>query len=148
MQKFETKIDIRWADLDPNFHVLHSKYYDFGAYCRMLFLVQNGLTAERMSEMKMGPILFREEATFRRELNFGDTVHINLELTAASENYSRWSMRHHLIKNENKTAAIIQVDGAWMDTEIRKLAVPPSLIAETFTHIPRSEDFKIVGERS
>ena len=35
--KYEKNIDIRWADLDPNFHVLHSKYLDFGAYCRMSF---------------------------------------------------------------------------------------------------------------
>lgn len=69
MESFKTKVEIRWADLDPNFHVLHSRYYDFGAYCRMAFLVTHGLTPQVMSEHHVGPILFREECFFKREIN-------------------------------------------------------------------------------
>lgn len=38
MEPYSKKFEIRWADLDPNYHVLHSKYYDFGriAVCRIL----------------------------------------------------------------------------------------------------------------
>ena len=64
MNNFIKNIEVRWSDLDPNFHVLHSKYYDFGAYCRMAFLVENGLSPATMLEHKIGPILFREECVF------------------------------------------------------------------------------------
>ena len=60
MQEYSKKIEIRWADLDPNFHVLHSKYYDFGAYCRMSFLTEHGITPAVMIEKNIGPIIFRE----------------------------------------------------------------------------------------
>ena len=37
LQSFVRPIQIRWADLDPNFHLRHSVYYDYGAYCRIGF---------------------------------------------------------------------------------------------------------------
>ena len=61
-------VEIRWSDLDPNFHLRHSVYYDFGAYCRVCFLDDNGITAEIMTKHFIGPILFREECLFKREL--------------------------------------------------------------------------------
>ncbi|MBI3718876.1 MAG: hypothetical protein HY252_09835, partial [Sphingobacteriales bacterium] len=47
-------VEVRWADLDPNFHVLHSKYYDFGAYIRMSYLTENGITPEALSQHHIG----------------------------------------------------------------------------------------------
>jgi acyl-CoA thioester hydrolase len=35
MSTFTKEINIRWADLDPNFHVRHSAYYDFWAQHRV-----------------------------------------------------------------------------------------------------------------
>ena len=61
-------VDIRWSDLDPNFHLRHSVYYDFGAYCRISFLNDNGITETVMREHKIGPVLFREECVFKREI--------------------------------------------------------------------------------
>jgi acyl-CoA thioesterase FadM len=31
MTSFSKELSFRWSDLDPNFHVRHSAYYDFGA---------------------------------------------------------------------------------------------------------------------
>ena len=38
MGTFTKEISIRWSDLDPNFHVRHSAYYDFGAQHRIEIL--------------------------------------------------------------------------------------------------------------
>ena len=43
MTSYIKPVEIRWSDLDPNFHVRHSVYYDMGAYIRMSFLTENGL---------------------------------------------------------------------------------------------------------
>ena len=40
MKDFIKEIQVRWSDLDPNFHLRHSVYYDWGAYCRIEFLEQ------------------------------------------------------------------------------------------------------------
>src|SRR6476620_2527139 len=132
MDAFEKSIEIRWADLDPNFHVLHSRYYDFGAYCRMAFFVSQGFTPQVMMQHNIGPIIFREECIFKREISFGDEVRIDFRLTARSEDYGRWSMTHRIIKNGNILAAIINLDGAWMDTVKRKLAIPSAAIHPIF----------------
>ena len=144
MKQFTAKLEIRWADLDPNFHVLHSKYYDFGAYCRMAFLVENGLTPQVMHEHHIGPILFREECFFKKELNFGDEITINLKLSKTTSNYSRWTMEHEIYKNVDILSATINIDGAWMDTQKRKLAAPPSIVTGIFDTMPKTENFQII----
>ena len=77
MNNYNKKIEVRWADLDPNFHMLHSRYYDLGGYCRMTFLVEHGLTPELMQQLHIGPILFREECIFKREISFSDEILVN-----------------------------------------------------------------------
>lgn len=135
-------VEVRWADLDPNFHVLHSKYYDFGAYIRMSYMTENGITPEALSKNNIGPIIFREECIFRREIKFKDVVKINLQLTKARKDVSRWAMRHEIIVNGETLAAQINVEGAWMDTVQRKLATPPVAFVESFNAIPKSADFQ------
>lgn len=143
MNQYTKQIEIRWADLDPNFHVLHSKYYDFGAFCRMAFFVENGITPQVMQEQRFGPIIFREECFFKREIVFGDSVLINFSVTKASHDFSRWSMTHELWKNGNTLAAIINLDGAWIDTAIRKLIIPPAHVQELFANAPHAEGFEV-----
>jgi acyl-CoA thioester hydrolase len=135
-------IEIRWSDLDPNFHVRHSVYYDLGAYVRMCFLTENGLTPAVLLQHHLGPILFREECLFKQEIQFGDKVSINVFLKKASRNYSRWTMQHEIYINAEITSAIITVDGAWMDTAKRKLTVPLELATPVFEQLPKAKDFE------
>ncbi len=141
MEQYYKPVEVRWSDVDPNFHVRHSVYYDFGAYVRMCFLVENGLDANVLAEHYLGPILLREECQFKREIHFGDRVTINVQLAKCSQNYSRWTMQHQIIKNEEILSAIITVDGAWLDTQRRKLTVPTALVTPTFQMLPKAEDF-------
>ena len=71
---FQQKIQIRWADIDPNRHLRHSVYYDYGAAMRINALAAGGLSMKKLEELRMGPILFREEAIFKREIVFGDEI--------------------------------------------------------------------------
>ncbi|MFN4150762.1 MAG: acyl-CoA thioesterase, partial [Candidatus Sericytochromatia bacterium] len=63
---FKRQIEIRWSDLDPNFHVRHSVYYDWGAYMRTVLMEKEGLTLKLMQEQNFGPVIFREECLFRK----------------------------------------------------------------------------------
>lgn len=147
MNQFFKTVEIRWSDLDPNFHVRHSVYYDFGAFVRMAFLIEHGLTPVVLMQHNIGPVLFREECLFKREIHFGDDVHINLRLKQSSPTYSRWTMEHEIVKNKDIVAATITVDGAWMDTQKRKLTVPPLFVAPTFEQLPRSADFLWIDKK-
>lgn len=142
MSEFNRIVQIRWSDLDPNFHLRHSVYYDWGAWCRVEFLNLNGLTADVMARLKFGPILFREECVFRREIRSGDEVSINLQITRSRRDFSRWSIRHHITKNGDALAAVLTVDGAWLNVTERKLATPPREVFDVFDKMPRAEEFE------
>ena len=141
MDHYSKPVEIRWSDLDPNFHVRHSMYYDMGAYVRMSFLTEYGLGADVMVQHHIGPILFREECLFKKEIRFGDVVSINLWLKKCSTSYSRWTIEHEILINQETVAALITVDGAWIDTSRRKLTIPTEHVSATFDQFPRRNDF-------
>ncbi|HKB43166.1 MAG TPA: acyl-CoA thioesterase [Chitinophagaceae bacterium] len=141
MKNFIVPVQVRWSDMDPNFHLRHSVYYDWGALCRVEFLYKYGLTADVMVKLQFGPILFREECVFRKEIRLGDNVTVNLELLKSRKDYSRWTIQHTIKKNED-ISAIITVDGAWLDTVKRKLAIPPKDVVHVFGQMPVAESFQ------
>ena len=142
MDVFRRTVEVRWSDLDPNYHLRHSIYYDWGAYLRLAFLNENGLTPSVMNQYHFGPILFREECIFKREVLFGDIIELDMQIVKSRKDMSRWSMMHQVWKNDNTLSAIINIDAAWIDTTLRKLAIPPVLIHEVFEAIPRAENFE------
>jgi acyl-CoA thioester hydrolase len=144
MHSYFKQVEVRWSDMDPNFHLRHSVYYDWGAYLRLSFLSENGLTTSVMQQLHFGPILFREECVFKREIIFGDTVSVNVAISKSRRDISRWSMAHEVWKNNDTLSAVITVDCAWLDTKIRKLAVPPAIIQSVFESCPKTENFEWV----
>ena len=141
MNSYIKPIEIRWSDLDPNFHLRHSVYYDFGAYIRFSFLEEHGLTSSFMVKHQFGPILFREECVFKREIRKDDVITIDVQLLKSRPDHSRWTIQHRIIKNGDEIAAIITVDGAWMDVVQRKLTVPPDTVKHVFEKMPKAEQF-------
>ena len=144
MENFIKEIQVRWSDLDPNVHLRHSVYYDWGALSRIEFLYTHGLTANLMQQLHFGPILFREECVFKREIRFGDKVTIGLKLLKSRKDYSRWTIQHDIVKNDDTLSAILTVDGAWLDTVQRKLAAPPAKVSAVFLQMPVDENFQWV----
>lgn len=144
MSGYSKKIEIRWSDIDPNFHLRHSVYYDFGAFVRVAYMTDNGLTPFIMQQQQIGPILFREECVFKREIHFNDVVEVNVQLVKSTPDMSRWTMIHEIWKNGDTLSAIITIDGAWINTALRKLAVPPESFKQVFEQMPRTENFEYI----
>ena len=147
MVPFSKQVQVRWSDLDPNFHLRHSVYYDFGAYCRMCFLNEHGATPAMFLQHKIGPVLLREECVFRREIHFADDVSINMLLKRSKRDMSRWSMVHEITKSGGELSAIITIDGAWMDTEKRKLVAPSPFIIDTIDKLAKTPDFEWLADK-
>jgi acyl-CoA thioester hydrolase len=139
---FSLPLTLRWSDLDPNGHVRHSVYYDFGASVRIALFAQSQLPPPVLAQLHVGPILFREEAVFKREIRLGDDISIDLQVTKLRPDGSRFSIRHHITRSDGVLCAIINVDGAWIDTQKRKLTAPPPEAATMLADAPRSEDFE------
>lgn len=132
---------VLWSQIDANMHLRHSAYADFAAQARLELLEQLGISIGVFAKLKLGPILFREELLYQREIGMDDTVRVSCVLTKARPDGSRWSIRHEIFRKDEVRAAIINVDGAWIDMEKRKLTKLPDDLNELFMKVPRSEDF-------
>lgn len=141
MNEYIKTFELRWADIDANQHVMHSKYYELGAHTRMSFIIEHGITLELMHTLKVGPILFREECVFRKEILAGEVVAVNVLLTKSRRDGSRWSVKHEIKKADGSVAAVMHADLAWMDILARKLTVPAEAkkLVEAF---PKAHDFE------
>jgi acyl-CoA thioester hydrolase len=142
MSTFSVPLSIRWADIDANHHLRHSVYYDFAAAARMKLLSDSGLTTSKLEEFQIGPILFREEAVFRREIRLEEKITLTVELYKCTEDFSRWSLRHQFLKEDGTLATTLNIDGAWIDLSARKLAKPNDFIKKIFSEFPKSQDFQ------
>lgn len=133
--------NVIWAQVDANMHLRHSAYADFGAQARIALLNSLGLDFKVFQRLKIGPILFREELQYRREVSMNEQVKITTVLTKAHNNGARWSIKHELFRADGVLAAIINVDGAWMDVTQRKLTKLPDDLAQKFMELPKSDNF-------
>ena len=120
----------RWADMDANGHLRHSAYADFAADQRVRFLAALGFDLAEFARLRLGPILFREDSRYLKEIRLGETITVAGRLLAMSDDASRWTIEHTIVKADGRPAATVTVEGAWLDLEKRKLAVPPATLAE------------------
>ncbi|GAB3320583.1 thioesterase family protein [Hymenobacter humi] len=126
----------RWADMDPNGHMRHSAYADYAADQRVALLAAWGYGAARFAQLRMGPILFREETKYLKEVNMGEEIRVDGQLVSAAPDGSRWTIVHTIYKADGRVAATVTVDGAWLDLDRRKLTVPPAELADAFNCLP------------
>lgn len=120
---------VRWAELDPNGHMRHSAYADFAADQRVHWLASHGYDLRKFAELRIGPILFREETKYLKEIYAGEEIRVEGRLTNGTPDGSRWTIEHTIYKADGRVAATVTVDGAWLDLERRKLTVPPAELA-------------------
>lgn len=138
---FSTTFAIRWADLDPNGHVRHSVYADLAAQTRVDWLTSLGFGLREFGALGLGPILFREETRYLREVHLHDEVTVVAEVSGLSEDGTKWSLVHTLRRADGTVVALISVDGAWFDLRTRRVTAPPPALADTMRQAPRHESY-------
>ncbi len=143
MEKHIFRGQVIWAQVDANQHMRHSAYADFAAQARVELLEQVGLSAKVFQKLMLGPILLREELVYYKEVNLSEKISVTCEMTRCKADASRWSIRSELFREDGVKAAVIQVDGAWMDVVKRKMTGLEGELLELFMSAPKSKDFII-----
>jgi acyl-CoA thioester hydrolase len=141
-EAYRTTMEVRWADLDANKHVRNTAFSEFATHARLRFLDSRGFPPERFTRIGIGPIFFREETVFRREVHLGDTVTIEVRCDGLAPDVSRWRMAHRILRENGEEAVRVTVEGAWMDLTARRLALPPPELAEAMRGFPTTEEFE------
>lgn len=147
MDSYSKTYEVIWADMDPNRHMRHSVYNDYAAQTRVAMFSDFGLSIEEIAKLGLGPILFREETKFLREIHLSDKIKVTCTVLYMRKDGSKWSFRHKILKQNNVRAATIVVDGAWLDLHKRKIGIPPNKLRETMYQFPRAETFDWLDDK-
>lgn len=131
-----------WAQIDANRHLRHSAYADYCAQARSNMLNEMGLSLDKFAEDQIGPILFREELIYFREILLDEFIRVTVEMTKYNTVNSRFSFRHEIYRSDGTKCAVVNVDGAWLDLVKRKLTNLPDDWRGIIHKIPRSADYE------
>lgn len=146
MSTYSNTYEVTWADMDPNRHMRHSVYNDYAAHTRVAMFKEYGLRMDMISELGLGPILFREETKFLKEIGLCEKITVTAQLMSMRKDGSRWTFLHEIFNESNQKAAEITVDGAWLDLKKRKLGTPPEQMQKVLKQFPRSDDFRWIPD--
>jgi len=137
----------RWADMDPNQHLRHTAFLDYAAQSRVNMFSDIEYPMEEVLKAGMGPILFREDIRYLREVRLNEMLTVGIKLKAARKDGSRWTFLHEFLRSDDILAATLLVEGAWLDLQKRKLAIPDEKMAHSILDkIPRADDFEWLPE--
>ena len=139
---FKVTFTTKWADFDPNRHMRHTAYNDYAAEVRVRYFRDQNFSIEEFTKHNIGPILFTEETSFRKEIHLGENITVDLKLSGLSKNEDRWKIIHQVFNEAGKLSAIIKVYGAWIDLTKRKLTIPPKEAQLLFDAAEKSENFE------
>ena len=96
---------VLWSQIDANRHLRHSAYADFCAQARSNMLNKMGLSLDDFAKQKIGPILFREELIYFREVKLDEFIKVDVQLTKLNKINGRFSFQHSLYKENQVKAA-------------------------------------------
>jgi acyl-CoA thioester hydrolase len=139
---YSTKI--LWSQIDPNLHVRHSAYADIAASARLELLREGAVSLEALQRDYFGPILFKEELEYRKEIRDTQVVTVKSFLKRIERNFSKWSMISEIYREDGELACIVTVHGAWIDLKARKIASLPEQYRASFLKTPQTPDFELI----
>jgi acyl-CoA thioester hydrolase len=145
---FKVTFNTKWSDFDPNRHMRHTAYNDYAAEVRVRFFQKQGLSINEFAKLNIGPILFKEETSFLKEIHIGENITVNMTLEESSKGLERWKFKHQIFNEKGEISAEIKVYGAWIDLQKRKLTGLPSNYHHIFEDLPKNENFKEIVLKS
>ena len=142
LMSFQITFVTKWSDFDPNRHMRHTAYNEYAAEVRIRYFAAQNFSIEEFTKHNIGPILFTEETSFRKEIHLGENITVNMKLAALSMNNERWKIVHEVFNEAGKLSAVIKVYGAWIDLTKRKLTTPPKETAHLFLNTEKTLNFE------
>jgi len=139
---FKVTFPTKWSDFDPNRHMRHTAYNEYAAEVRIRYFAEHHFSIEEFTKHNIGPVLFTEETSFRKEIHIGEDISVNIKLSGLSENNERWKIVHEVFNEAGQLSAVIKVYGAWIDLTKRKLTFLPKEAQHLFLHAERTNDFE------
>jgi len=128
MKYFSKQFEVRWADVDPNMHLRQTAFVDYTDQVRVAYFADKGFSFLKFRKLKIGPVVFKVTANYKKEIHLSEIISINCKLDFISEDFRKWKISHDIFNQKGELSCTVELDGAWLDLEKRKLTIPPSEI--------------------
>jgi acyl-CoA thioester hydrolase len=138
---FECRFEVRWADIDGNRHVRNTAFSEYATHARFQLLATKGFDQATLEEMRFGPVMMREEIRYRREVRFGDSLVVTVRSAGMSPDVFHWRVHQDILREDGKEAAVLKIQGGWIDLDHRSLVVPPVGLAGVLLGLRRTRDY-------
>lgn len=141
MENIYYKGQVLWSQIDANGHLRHSAYSDLCTQARSNMMKLVGFSMQEFAKYKIGPILFKEETIYFKEIRMDEEVYVKVLMTKFNDENHRFSITHELYNSKDVKCAVVNVDGAWMNLVERKLTLIPNELVGLIEFIPKSKNF-------
>ena len=126
MPAFSTAFRARWVDMDYNQHMRNAAYLGYAEETRMLFLEAGGWTVADFKATQLGPVVLEDRLLYKKELFLLDAFRVDLQIAAATEDFSRFKVRNRLFRESDQAvAAIVESSVVSFDLVARRPVPPP-----------------------
>ena len=142
MDAYAKRFEVRWSDLDMNRHMRNTAYAEYAIDVRVCFLRDHGFGFAEFGRRGIGPVILREEASYTREVLAGDTIEVDFRVAGLASDGSRWRVEHRVLRGDGKTAAVLRVEGVWMDLGTRRPVPPPPELLEALRRASPTSDYE------
>lgn len=140
-------VQASWSDMDFNRHMGNAAYLDLCTTVRMMHFAEQGVAMADFQRLEVGPVVFRDELEYFREVHLLEQLSVGLILLASSEDGSHFRLRNEIWKADGTRAATVASTGAWMNVAARKLVIPPDPIRRALAALPHAEAFEVLPSR-
>lgn len=143
-EAFTCRFEVRWADLDGNRHVRNTAFSEYATHTRFRLLATHGFDQATLESLRFGPVMVREEIRYRREVLFADALVVNVRCSGLSMDSSHWRVHQAVLRSDDREAAVLAIQGGWIDLDTRKLLAPPVELAAVLQALPRTRDYEVL----
>jgi acyl-CoA thioester hydrolase len=144
---FETKLNVRWTEMDANGHVSNMYYQSYFDQARMNAFAACGVDLAYLREHNVGPVIFHAELEYRKELFFPDTALIYTYGLKVER--SRGRLRQVLVSERSgQVVCVGTFDGIFMDLVRKRPTFFPEALRQNLTRpgsVAAREETRVLG---
>jgi acyl-CoA thioester hydrolase len=125
----------------------NTAYLDRAADVRFSYFAANGFPAARFSAEHVGPVISRDDVSYRRELRLLEEFVVDLRMAGLSDDGVRFEIENTFREITGGLVATVRSDGVWYDLRERRPRIPPPDLDSVQRRVPRTDGFHPLAAR-
>lgn len=144
MNTFLATFKVKWCDVDPYQHLRNSVYQDYGDHTRIEYFSKNGYPFKRFIDAQYGPVILKTSCEYLREVLLDEHITLDCHCFLRTSDYTRWGIQHNVRKEDKTLAAVLKIEGGFLDLRKRKLITPDEHVKKIMYNMPKTNDFRVL----